>query len=57
MFGGIPRGNPGIFSIPRAGGATAPFLTGFNAPVIAVGANGTTIYAGDATGSIYKVES
>ena len=57
MFGGVPRGNPGIVTIPRAGGAIAPFLTGFKAPVIAVGANGKTIYAGDAGGSIYKVTS
>lgn len=55
MFGGVPRGTPSISWIPVAGGATSAFVTGFKAPVIAVGAAGKTLYAGDATGSVWKV--
>ncbi len=55
LFGGVPRGNPSITTIPVTGGGTTPFITGFKSPVIAVGARGNTIYAGDAAGSIYKV--
>ena len=57
LFGGIPPGKPSVVTIPLTGGATTPVLTGFKASVIALGANGSTIYAGDASGSIYKVES
>ena len=56
LFGGIGKSGPEVVTIPaKAGGKPKPFLTGFVAPVVAVGINGTTLYAGDLTGTIYAV--
>jgi hypothetical protein len=40
--------------MPLAGGAYAPALVGFPAPVVALGAHGGRIWAGDLTGSVYS---
>lgn len=54
LFLGTGKG-PEVVSMPRAGGASAPALTGFPAPVVALGAHGGRLSAGDLTGSVYRV--
>jgi glucose/arabinose dehydrogenase len=54
LFGGTGRG-PEVVTIPTAGGAPTPFLTGFAAPVIGLGIHGHDVYVGDLTGTIYKI--
>jgi len=54
LFGGTGKG-PEVVSMPLSGGKYAPALVGFAAPVVALGAHGGKIYAGDLTGSIYSV--
>jgi glucose/arabinose dehydrogenase len=56
LFGGIGKSGPEVVTIPaQAGAKPTPFLTGFAAPVVAVGISGGALYAGDLTGSVYKV--
>jgi glucose/arabinose dehydrogenase len=55
LFGGLQPKTPIVASIPVAGGTPTPFLTGFVAPVVATNVFGGFVYAGDLTGSIYKV--
>jgi hypothetical protein len=54
LFNGAGHG-PAVVSLPARGGRTTPVLTGFAAPVVAVGASGGYLYAGDVTGSISRV--
>ncbi|MBS1888262.1 MAG: hypothetical protein JSU06_13850 [Actinobacteria bacterium] len=53
LFGGTGKG-PEVVEMSERG-QPQPFLTGFAAPVIALGVNAGSIYVGDLTGSIYKV--
>ncbi len=53
LFGGTGKG-PEVVSMPLAGGASRPVLTGFAAPVVALGSHGGKLYAGDLTGSVYS---
>jgi glucose/arabinose dehydrogenase len=53
LFGGTGKG-PEVVEMSEKG-QPQPFLTGFAAPVIALGVNAGSIYVGDLTGSIYKV--
>jgi len=53
LFGGTGKG-PEVVAMPQSGGKFAPALMGFAAPVVALGANGGKIYAGDLTGSVYS---
>ncbi len=56
LFSGIGKSGPEVVTIPAKKGAKpTPFLTGFAAPVVAVGISGGMLYAGDLTGSIYQV--
>ncbi|MDO8212824.1 sorbosone dehydrogenase family protein [Conexibacter sp. CPCC 206217] len=56
LFTGTGRG-PAVVSVPLAGGSkTTPLLTGFAAPVVALGTNAGYVYAGDVTGAIYRVK-
>jgi glucose/arabinose dehydrogenase len=56
LFGGTTGGkNPEVVTIPTKGGKPTPFLTGFVAPVIALGINAGNVYVGDLTGRIYEV--
>jgi glucose/arabinose dehydrogenase len=56
LFGGIGKSGPEVVTIPaKAGAKPTPFLTGFAAPVVAVGISGGALYAGDLTGSVYRV--
>lgn len=59
LFTGTGRG-PQVVSIPRDGGervTPTPLLSGFAAPVVALGTHAGQIYAGDITGAIYKVKA
>lgn len=53
LFGGTGKG-PEVVEMSTKG-QPQPLLTGFAAPVIALGVSGNDIYVGDLTGSIYKV--
>ena len=57
LFGGLDGTgkHPEVVTIPTGGGKPSPFLTGFVAPVIALGIHQRTIYVGDLTGRIYSV--
>lgn len=57
LFTGTGRG-PSVVSIPLAGGRAKPkpLLTGFAAPVVALGTHRGQVYAGDLTGAIYRVK-
>jgi glucose/arabinose dehydrogenase len=57
LFGGLGNGKPVVASVPLAGGPPKAFLSGFVAPVIALGQNAGTIYVGDLTGSVYSVQA
>ncbi len=54
LFGGTGKG-PEVVSMPTGGGAFTPFLTGFVAPVVALGTHGGAVYCGDLTGAVYRV--
>ena len=56
LFGGLGDGKAIVASLPLAGGKPVPFLTGFVAPVIALGEHAGKIYVGDLTGTIYSVD-
>jgi glucose/arabinose dehydrogenase len=46
---------PEVVTMPTKGGKPKPFITGFRASVIALGTHEGSVYAGDQTGTIYKV--
>ncbi len=54
LFNGTGRG-PEVVTLSSRSGKRKPFLTGFAAPVVAVGASGGYVFVGDLTGSIYRV--
>jgi glucose/arabinose dehydrogenase len=54
LFNGTGKG-PEVVTIPTKGGKPKPFLTRFAAPVVGLGIDGTDLYVGDLTGTIYKV--
>jgi glucose/arabinose dehydrogenase len=54
LYGGLGKG-PVVVSMPPGGGTPTPFLSGFPAPVIALGTAGGNLYAGDQRGVIYRV--
>jgi glucose/arabinose dehydrogenase len=58
LFGGLGSG-PEVVSVPVAGGATTPkpVLTGFAAPIVGLGAQGKSIYVGELTGTVYKLDT
>jgi glucose/arabinose dehydrogenase len=55
LFNGAGRG-PAVIRLPARGRTSRPVLTGFAAPVVAVGVSGGYLYAGDLTGSISRVK-
>jgi glucose/arabinose dehydrogenase len=55
LFGGLGTG-PTVVSVPLKGGDPTPFLTGYVAPVVALGVNKGWVYTGDLTGAVYKVK-
>lgn len=54
LYGGLGKG-PVVVSMPPSGGTPTPFLSGFRAPVIALGTAGGNLYIGDQSGVIYRV--
>jgi len=54
LYGGVGKG-PVVVSMPPTGGTPTPFLSGFRAPVIALGIAGGNLYTGDQSGVIYRV--
>jgi glucose/arabinose dehydrogenase len=54
LYGGLGKG-PVVVSMPPGGGTPKPFLSGFPAPVIALGTARGKLYAGDQSGVIYRV--
>jgi glucose/arabinose dehydrogenase len=54
LFGGL-EGQPEVVTLPARGGTPTPFLTGFAAPVVATNVDEGNLYAGDLTGSVYRV--
>jgi len=54
LYGGLGKG-PVVVSMPSSGGTPTPFLSGFPAPVIALGTAGGNLYTGDQSGVIYRV--
>jgi glucose/arabinose dehydrogenase len=56
LFGGLGQG-PVVVSMNTAGKQVTPFLTGYVAPVLAVGTRRGFVYTGDLTGAIYRVKA
>jgi glucose/arabinose dehydrogenase len=56
LFGGLGQG-PAVVSMNTHGKQITPFLTGYVAPVLAVGARKGYVYTGDLTGTIYRVKA
>ena len=56
LFGGLGKG-PEVVSMNTAGKQVRPFLTGYAAPVLAVGTRKGNVYTGDLTGAIYRVKA
>lgn len=56
LFGGLGNG-PVVVSMNTAGKQIKPFLTGYVAPVLAVGTRRGIVYTGDVTGAIYRVKA
>jgi glucose/arabinose dehydrogenase len=54
LYGGLGKG-PVVVSMPPGGGTPTPFLSGFPAPVIALGTAGGNVFTGDQSGVIYRV--
>ena len=44
-----------VFSLPLKGGKLKPFVTGFVAPTVGLGSNGTSLLIGELTGQVFKV--
>ena len=56
LFGGLGQG-PVVVSMNSAGKQIKPFLSGYVAPVLAVGTRKGNVYTGDLTGAIYRVKA
>jgi glucose/arabinose dehydrogenase len=56
LFGGLGTG-PEVVSMNTSGKQVKPFLTGYAAPVLAVGTRKGNVYTGDLTGAIYRVKA
>ena len=54
LFGGLGEG-PEVVSMNTSGKQIKSFLTGYAAPVLAVGTRNGNVYTGDLTGAIYRV--
>jgi len=58
LFGGLnTQDKPVVVSMNTAGKQITPFLTGYVAPVLAVGTRKNNVYTGDLTGAIYRVSA
>ena len=57
LFGGLTPEHPVVVSMNTAGKQITPFLSGYVAPVLAVGTRRGFVYTGDLTGAIYRVKA
>jgi glucose/arabinose dehydrogenase len=58
LFGGIGNSGPEVVSVPVAGGGTpTPVITGFVAPIVALAAQGKSIYVGELTGQVFRLDT
>jgi len=57
LFGGPGGNTPEVVTMNTNGKQVKPFLTGYVAPVLAVGARRGFIYTGDLTGTLYRVKA
>jgi glucose/arabinose dehydrogenase len=59
LFGGIGKSGPEVVTVPVAGGASTPkpVLTGFVAPIVGLGVQGKSVYVGELTGTVYKLDT
>jgi glucose/arabinose dehydrogenase len=57
LFGGLGKSGPEVVSMNTGGKQIRPFLTGYAAPVLAVGTRKGNVYTGDLTGAIYRVKA
>ena len=57
LFGGLTPDHPVVVSMNTAGKQIKPFLSGYVAPVLAVGTRKGRVYTGDLTGAIYRVNA
>jgi glucose/arabinose dehydrogenase len=58
LFGGIGQSGPEVVSVPVAGGGTPkPVLTGFVAPIVGLGTQGKSVYVGELTGTVYRLDT
>jgi glucose/arabinose dehydrogenase len=58
LFGGLNvQDKPTVVSMNTHGHQITPFLTGYVAPVLAVGTRKGSVYTGDLTGAIYRVKA
>jgi glucose/arabinose dehydrogenase len=58
LFGGLPSTKgAAVVTMGIHGGKPKPFLTGFVAPIVALGIHGTDVYVGELTGIVYKVSA
>jgi glucose/arabinose dehydrogenase len=57
LFGGLTPEHPVVVSMNTAGKQIKPFLSGYVAPVLAVGTRSGNVYTGDLTGAIYRVKA
>jgi glucose/arabinose dehydrogenase len=55
LFAGLTAKAAQVVTIPAGGGKPTPFLTGFVAPIVALGIDQGNVYVGELTGQIYKV--
>jgi glucose/arabinose dehydrogenase len=57
LFRGLELDHPVVVSMNTAGRQIKPFLSGYAAPVLAVGTRKGNVYTGDLTGAIYRVSA
>jgi len=57
LFRGLELDHPVVVSMNTAGRQIKPFLSGYVAPVLAVGTRNGNVYTGDVTGAIYRVKA
>jgi glucose/arabinose dehydrogenase len=57
LFGGLTPDHPVVISMNTHGGNVKTFLSGYVAPVLAVGTRKGFVYTGDLTGAIYRVKA
>jgi glucose/arabinose dehydrogenase len=55
-FAGVSGKAGEVFTMPLKGGAYKPLVSGFVAPVVGLGLNGSWLYIGELTGQVFRVK-